>query len=60
MKKSYNKPVAEKFVFDYSDNVAASSVAPIGPHHGDVGHGLGLGGGCDHDPGHDTPKKPHP
>lgn len=60
MRKTYSKPMAEKFVFDYAENVTASCWDPVHPHHGDVGHGLGHGGGCDHIPGHDTPKKPHP
>ena len=59
MKKTYITPVAEKLVFDYSDNVTASQGGPtIG--HGDMGIGIGLGGGCDHDPGHGDPHKPHP
>lgn len=61
MKKAYNTPAAEKLIFNYGENVTASGTDPIVPiHHGDVGHGLGIGGGCDHDPGHGTPKKPHP
>ena len=56
--KTYTAPQAEKLVFDYSENVVASNTTPI--HHGDVGHGVGMGGGCDHIPGHDNPKKPHP
>lgn len=52
----YETPKAEKLEFNYDENVVASP----GDHHGDVGHGFGLGGGCDHDPGHGTPKKPHP
>lgn len=55
--KNYVTPVAIKLEFDYSDNVVASGLPIV---HGDVGHGLGHGGGCDHEPGHDTPKKPHP
>jgi hypothetical protein len=55
--KEYTKPVAEKLEFDYSDNVTASNTVW---HHGDVGHGNGMGGGCDHVPGHGNPKKPHP
>ena len=58
MKKAYNRPVAEKLVFDYSDNVVASNSGVV--VHGDMGIGLGLGGGCDHDPGHGNPHKPHP
>lgn len=58
--KEYQKPMAEKLVFNYSDNVVASGCEPGVIHHGDVGHGLGNGGGCDHIPGHGTPKKPHP
>ena len=56
--KTYQKPQAEKLEFDYNENVAASD--PTAIHHGDVGHGWGMGGGCDHNPGHGNPKKPHP
>lgn len=56
--KTYQKPIAEKLIFDYSENVMASNSTVI--HHGDVGHGFGMGGGCDHQPGHGNPKKPHP
>ena len=55
--KEYTKPMAEKLEFNYTENVTASSGTN---HHGDVGHGVGMGGGCDHDPGHGTPKNPHP
>ena len=58
MKKSYCRPQAEKLEFNYSDNVVASGESYM--HHGDVGHGYGSGGGCDHVPGHGNPKKPHP
>lgn len=59
MKKTlYKKLMAEKLTFDYSENVTASNTIVI--HHGDVGHGYGMGGGCDHEPGHGNPKKPHP
>ena len=54
--KTYSTPKAEKLEFNYSENVVAST----GTHHGDVGIGIGHGGGCDHTPGHDTPHKPHP
>ena len=57
--KNYQKPLAEKLEFNYSDNVTASCTTP-GTHHGDMGHGFGMGGGCDHQPGHGNPKKPHP
>lgn len=57
--KEYTKPMAEKLVFDYLENVTASQSGPI-IGHGDMGIGIGGGGGCDHDPGHDTPHKPHP
>lgn len=61
MKKTYDTPAAEKIEFNYEENVTASGVDPAGPgHHGDVGHGVGLGGGCDHTPGHGNPKKPKP
>lgn len=53
----YTKPEAERLEFDYADNVTASVVYE---QHGDVGHGFGMGGGCDHVPGHGNPKKPHP
>ena len=58
MKKVYHAPIAEKLVFNYSENIVAS--CGIGNHNGDMGIGVGHGGGCDHDPGHDTPHKPHP
>ena len=58
MKKVYVKPMAEKLVFDYTDIVTASQEVVIG--HGDMGIGVGHGGGCDHDPGHGNPHKPHP
>ena len=59
MKKEYMKPAAEKLVFNYEETVVASGIEP-GIHHGDMGIGLGYGGGCDHDPGHGNPHKPHP
>ena len=52
----YVTPKAEKVEFNYSENVVAS----VGVGHGDMGIGLGHGGGCDHNPGHDNPHKPHP
>ena len=51
----YVAPKAEKLEFNYAENVVASK-----HNHGDVGHGIGMGGGCDHEPGHDTPHHPHP
>lgn len=57
MKKTYTAMRAEKIEFDYTDAVVASCSQG---HHGDVGHGFGHGGGCDHKPGHGKPKKPHP
>ena len=60
MKKSlYSEPKAEKLEFNYTDCVTASDNSNV-IHHGDVGHGFGMGGGCDHEPGHGNPKKPHP
>lgn len=56
--KQYAKPIAEKLVFDYTENVTASGGCPV--HHGDMGIGVGGGGGCDHEPGHGNPHKPHP
>jgi len=53
----YVTPKAEKFEFNYAETVVASSIE-VG--HGDIGVGIGHGGGCDHEPGHDTPHKPHP
>lgn len=50
--------MAEKLTFDYTENVVASG--PSHEHHGDMGIGLGGGGGCDHEPGHGNPHKPHP
>lgn len=59
--KEYTKPMAEKLVFDYLENVTASQGSDSGIiHHGDMGIGVGGGGGCDHDPGHGNPHKPHP
>ena len=55
--KNYQKPQAEKLEFNYDENIVAFNITT---HHGDVGHGWGMGGGCDHDPGHGNPKKPHP
>ena len=55
--KTYNKPMAEKLEFNYQEIVIASNTKP---HHGDIGIGLGGGGGCDHEPGHGNPHKPHP
>lgn len=60
MKKMYGKPMAEKLVFNYTENVVASNTEPGIIHHGDMGIGLGHGGGCDHEPGHGNPHKPHP
>ena len=57
MKKAYISPMVEKLVFDYTENVTASCTN-IG--YGDMGIGVGHGGGCDHDPGHGNPHKPHP
>ncbi len=56
MKQEYSEPKVEKLEFDYEEIVATSS----GFGHGDMGHGVGGGGGCDHIPGHGNPKKPHP
>ena len=53
----YVTPRAEKLEFNYEETVVASCTKP---HHGDIGIGIGHGGGCDHDPGHGTPHKPHP
>lgn len=58
MKKTYTAPMAKKLVFDYTENITASQGVVTG--HGDMGIGLGMGGGCDHDPGHGNPHKPHP
>ena len=58
MKKAYTTPMAEKLVFNYAENVVASGTP--GTHHGDMGIGVGGGGGCDHEPGHGNPHKPHP
>ena len=57
MKQEYSAPKAEKLEFDYQNAVSASETIY---HHGDMGHGVGGGSGCDHDPGHGNPKKPHP
>lgn len=58
MKKAYNKPQVEFLRFDYTDIITASD--GMIEHHGDMGIGVGHGGGCDHDPGHGNPHKPHP
>ena len=58
MRKNYLKPLAEKLEFNYLENVVASGSS--GNHHGDMGIGVGGGGGCDHEPGHGNPHKPHP
>ena len=55
--KEYQQPQAVKLTFDYTENVTASNPTN---HHGDMGIGHGMGGGCDHDPGHGNPHKPHP
>ena len=60
MKRAYHKPQAEMLVFDYLENVVASDNGSVVVQHGDMGHGVGMGGGCDHVPGHGNPKKPHP
>lgn len=54
--KEYTKPMAEKLEFNYIENVTAS----FNTNHGDMGHGVGMGGGCDHEPGHGNPHNPHP
>lgn len=59
MKKAYTTPMAEKLVFDYTENVTASA-GGIVIGHADQGIGHGMGGGCDHNPGHGNPHKPHP
>lgn len=56
MKQEYSEPKAEKLEFNYEEIVATSS----GFVHGDMGHGVGGGSGCDHKPRHGNPKKPHP
>ena len=55
MKKGYNTPKVELIKIDDSDLIVTSN---DGCGHGDVGHGKGHGGGCDHKPGHGTPKNP--
>ena len=55
--REYVAPKAEKLTFDYVENVVASDIH-VG--HGDMGIGHGIGGGCDHEPGHGNPHKPHP
>ena len=56
--KTYVKPLAVKFEFNYTENVVASNTNYM--HHADMGVGIGGGGGCDHNPGHGNPHKPHP
>lgn len=58
MGKVYETPRAEKLEFDYVENVTASNCHGHG--HADMGIGWGHGGGCDHNPGHGNPHKPHP
>ena len=52
--------MAEKIEFNYAENVVASSTEPGNVHHGDIGIGHGMGGGCDHISGHGNPHNPHP
>ena len=54
----YVTPQAVKLEFNYTENVVASGDNPN--NHGDMGIGVGHGGGCDHEPGHGNPHKPHP
>lgn len=54
---TYSKPMAKKLTFDYQENVVASGSSY--EHHCDMGIGHGGGGGCDHEPGHGNPHKPH-
>lgn len=56
--QQYETPRAEFIDFNYDNNIVASLEENIG--HGDMGIGFGNGGGCDHDPGHGNPHKPHP
>ena len=56
--KNYETPQAIKLEFNYAENVVASGTNTN--HHGDMGIGYGMGGGCDHTPGHGNPHKPHP
>ena len=56
--KKYIKPVAEKMIFNYIENIVASYGNET--HNGDVGHGIGMGSGCDQIPGHGNPKSDHP
>lgn len=59
MKKQYVSPKAEKLAFQY-DTIVVSS----GMNHGDRGHGVGGGKGCNKVPGHlgpgNNPKTAHP
>ena len=55
---TYSTPQAIKLEFNYTENVAASGNNTN--YHGDMGIGVGGGGGCDHEPGHGNPHKPHP
>ena len=57
MGKVYETPRIEKLEFDYTENVTASNITH---GHADMGIGWGHGGGCDHNPGHGNPHKPHP
>ena len=58
MKQKYEEPVIEVLHFDYVDIITCSSAFDVG--HTDMGIGVGHGGGCDHDPWHGNPHKPHP
>lgn len=55
--RKYVKPQAEKLEFNYAETIAASNITV---HHGDVGHGYGMGGCCDHIRGRGNPKKLYP
>lgn len=59
MKKAYMTPACEMLAFDYKETVVASGNCN-GKNNGDMGIGVGNGGGCDHKPGHGNPHKPHP
>lgn len=59
IKRQYIQPRAEKLQFDYNSIILTS-----GANHGDRGHGVGKGGGCNKVPGHlgpdNNPKSAHP
>ncbi len=56
-KKGYDTPKVELIKIDDTDLILTSLGGQSG--HGDVGNGLGNGGGCDHIAGHANSRKTH-